>query len=267
MKKTLRNILFLAILASRSLSDAGAPKEVSMGTTIVALRTKQGVIVGADTRTSQGSMVSNRYANKLSFLYQKGPVSCVLCRSGSAADTQFLADQARWQFRSRALDYGMHEISLNAIAQWFRYVVRNGDYSASLLCVGFDPKDGGRILSISNTGALLEEPVYAAAGSGSSYIIGLMDSKIRERAGELMDEDEAIQFMAHLIDRAVARDSASGGAARMVIMNEQGSRSVIVNPPSSSSISLQEHFGEKDLKGFKPAAKPKTVLGSQPGTQ
>jgi 20S proteasome subunit beta 1 len=217
-------------------ASAAASSEISMGTTIVALRTKQGVVVGADTRTSQGSMVSNRYADKLSLLYQNGPVSCVLCRSGSAADTQYLAEQARWEFQSRALRYNGMEPSLTPIAQWLRYVVRNGDYSASLLCVGYDPREGGRIFSIAPTGALLSEPVYAAAGSGSTFIMGLMDSRIREQAGEFLEEDEAIQFVSHLIHQAIARDAGSGGAARLVVLNGQGCRSLVVQYPSTISL-------------------------------
>jgi len=42
--------------------DALHPNEVSMGTTILAVRYKDGVVVGADTRTSVSGYVSNRYA-------------------------------------------------------------------------------------------------------------------------------------------------------------------------------------------------------------
>ena len=42
--------------------DALHPNEVSMGTTILAIRYKDGVVVGADTRTSVSGYVSNRYA-------------------------------------------------------------------------------------------------------------------------------------------------------------------------------------------------------------
>ena len=42
--------------------DALHPNEISMGTTILAVRYKGGVVVGADTRTSVSGYVSNRYA-------------------------------------------------------------------------------------------------------------------------------------------------------------------------------------------------------------
>ena len=42
-----------------------APKEVSTGTTLVAVEFDGGVVLGADTRTSMGTLVSNRVTDKL----------------------------------------------------------------------------------------------------------------------------------------------------------------------------------------------------------
>ena len=58
------SILLLTYFLSNYLLlvDALHPNEVSMGTTILAVRYKDGVVVGADTRTSVSGYVSNRYA-------------------------------------------------------------------------------------------------------------------------------------------------------------------------------------------------------------
>jgi len=296
----------ILLLPSCSVVEAAAANEISMGTTIVALRSKQGVVVGADTRTSMSTMVSNRFANKLSLLYQShdpnggGPISCYLCRSGSAADTQYLADECRWKFRSRALKYGAPPsfmgasstitatsnnavVSISQIARWLRYVVMNGNgqYSASLLVAGYDPLEGGKIYSIAQTGSLLEEPVYAAAGSGSTFILGLMDMTLQEHYQQqcrtsnnnnndnnfLLEEPEAIELVAKLIHAAIARDGASGGVARLVVMNDQGSREMIVHPPPNTQqgATSKEDGSPKELKGFM-AAKPPPKLVSLPTT-
>lgn len=47
-----------------------------------------GVVVGADSRTTTGSYIANRVTNKLTPIHDR--IMC--CRSGSAADTQALAD-------------------------------------------------------------------------------------------------------------------------------------------------------------------------------
>ena len=54
-----------------------APKEVSTGTTLVAIEFDGGVVLGADTRTSMGTLVTNRVTDKLT------PISShvMACRS------------------------------------------------------------------------------------------------------------------------------------------------------------------------------------------
>lgn len=58
------------------------------GTTVVAVTYNGGVVIGADSRVSTGTYVSNRASDKLT------PLSDFvwLLRSGSAADTQAVAD-------------------------------------------------------------------------------------------------------------------------------------------------------------------------------
>lgn len=54
----------------------------------MAVEFADGVIFGADSRTSLGSYVANRVTDKLNKITDK--IYC--CRSGSAADTQAIAD-------------------------------------------------------------------------------------------------------------------------------------------------------------------------------
>ena len=54
----------------------------------MAVEFADGVVIGADSRTSTGSYVANRVTDKLTRITDK--IYC--CRSGSAADTQAIAD-------------------------------------------------------------------------------------------------------------------------------------------------------------------------------
>ncbi len=58
------------------------------GTTIVAVSYADGVVIGADSRVSTGTYVSNRASDKITALCD----NVYLLRSGSAADTQAVAD-------------------------------------------------------------------------------------------------------------------------------------------------------------------------------
>ena len=58
------------------------------GTTIVACCYEDGVVIGADSRVSTGTYVSNRASDKITPLWD----NVYLLRSGSAADCQLVAD-------------------------------------------------------------------------------------------------------------------------------------------------------------------------------
>ena len=62
--------------------------DVSTGTTIFACRYDGGVVIGSDTRMSIGAYVVNRACEKVVALYD----NVYLCRCGSAADCQAVAD-------------------------------------------------------------------------------------------------------------------------------------------------------------------------------
>jgi 20S proteasome subunit beta 1 len=66
-------------------SSAAAPHT---GTTIVAVAYDGGVVLGADTRVTTGTYISNRTSDKIAELADH----VFLCRSGSAADTQAVSD-------------------------------------------------------------------------------------------------------------------------------------------------------------------------------
>lgn len=76
---------------AEQLYDNLKPGEVSTGTTIMAIPTANGVVLGADSRVSTGTYVANRVSDKIAQLSEH----IFACRSGSAADTQALTDYVK----------------------------------------------------------------------------------------------------------------------------------------------------------------------------
>lgn len=60
-----------------------------------------GVVIGADTRTTTGAYVANRVTDKLTRVTDR--IYC--CRSGSAADTQAIADVVSYHLEFHELVY------------------------------------------------------------------------------------------------------------------------------------------------------------------
>lgn len=61
----------------------------------MAVKFDGGVVLGADSRTTTGSYIANRVTDKLT------PITDLIycCRSGSAADTQAIADMVRYHLQ------------------------------------------------------------------------------------------------------------------------------------------------------------------------
>ncbi|KAF6299443.1 proteasome subunit beta type-6 isoform X2 [Rhinolophus sinicus] len=164
-------------------------REVSTGTTIMAVQFDGGVVLGADSRTTTGSYIANRVTDKLTPIHDR--IFC--CRSGSAADTQAVADAVTYQL-------GFHSIELNepplvhTAASLFKemcYRYRE-DLMAGIIIAGWDPQEGGQVYSVPMGGMMVRQS-FAIGGSGSSYIYGYVDATYREG----MTKEECLQFTAN----------------------------------------------------------------------
>ena len=119
------------------------PSEVSTGTTLCAVEFKDGVVLGADTRTSMGSWVANRVTDKLT------PISdnIMACRSGSAADTQAMTDVVRNQLEWHSVEFGAPPI-VHTAAHLFKnisYQYRDS-LTAGIIVAGWDKEKGGQVI-------------------------------------------------------------------------------------------------------------------------
>lgn len=70
-----------SVLESKGFTE---PKAVKTGTTIVGIVYKDGVILGADTRATEGPIVSDKNCAKIHFLTK----NMYCCGAGTAADTE-----------------------------------------------------------------------------------------------------------------------------------------------------------------------------------
>merc|ERR1712224_500930 len=195
--------------------DVNAPeKGVSTGTTIMAVQYADGVVMGADTRTSTGDYVANRASRKISKVYD----NVFVCRCGSAADTQALTGFVQHYLGQHAVELGKKP-SVQTAANLFKLLAYgNKDrLLAGLIVCGYDDKRGGQVFSIPLGGSMI--PVNMAVdGSGSGYIAGYCDANYRED----MSEAEALAFVQKAVAHAMSRDGSSGGLVRTLVISKDG---------------------------------------------
>ena len=289
----------------RSNQEEDKQEEIDLGTTLVAIKYSGGVIVGADTRTSVGGYVSNKFAYKINPIFDvekdeeeydddvdvdvnenrklvasssSSSSSCVLCRSGSAADTQWLAQNAKQQFRIRKLERPGYRPTISEVAHYLRYLMRDAQkddsssssssstLQASLICAGYNAIKGeGQIYGITPGGSLWEEDYFCVSGSGSIILLGYLDSLFADNNMNMKEissqytEKEAIELVTKLLKLSIARDGSSGGLIRLYVVDQYGLKERTVYPFSGDSViddstsSSGDATTAVDLKGF---AKP-----------
>ncbi|KAJ3532062.1 hypothetical protein NM688_g7480 [Phlebia brevispora] len=187
--------------------------EVNLGTSIMAVQFKNGVIIGADSRTTTGSYIANRVTDKLTYVHDR--IYC--CRSGSAADTQAVADAVHYQLQMITQMYGTPSVAL--AANTFQQICyENKDaLSAGIIVAGWDKEIGPSVYNIPLGGGLFRQP-WAIGGSGSTYVYGYCDATYQDG----WDRDQTVEFVKNTLSLAMSRDGSSGGVIRMCVITEEG---------------------------------------------
>lgn len=124
-------------------------------TTILAVKFREGVVLGADSRTTTGSYIANRVTDKLTPVVDR--ILC--CRSGSAADTQAVSDIVKYQLR-------LHEStceqppSVETAARLFQSLCYENKHAlmAGIIVAGYDAKNGPKVFNVPLGGSLHDEP-------------------------------------------------------------------------------------------------------------
>ncbi|AJV41026.1 Pre3p [Saccharomyces cerevisiae YJM1338] len=195
--------------------------EVSLGTSIMAVTFKDGVILGADSRTTTGAYIANRVTDKLTRVHDK--IWC--CRSGSTADTQAIADIVQYHLELYTSQYGTP--STETAASVFKELCyeNKDNLTAGIIVAGYDDKNKGEVYTIPLGGSVHKLP-YAIAGSGSTFIYGYCDKNFREN----MSKEETVDFIKHSLSQAIKWDGSSGGVIRMVVLTAAGVERLIFYP-------------------------------------
>lgn len=190
------------------------PAYVDLGTTIMAMEFADGVVFAADSRTSAGSFIVNRVTDKLTKITDN--IYC--CRSGSAADTQAIANYVKANLEMLEIEMGRTPTVKDAAMAFRQYCYEYRDrLMAGIIVAGWDSVLGGQVYSIP-LGGLVKRQSIAIGGSGSTWIYGHIDNTWKDG----MSKDECLQYARQAVTLAVGRDSSSGGCIRLAAITEKG---------------------------------------------
>lgn len=96
------------------------PKTIKTGTTIVGCLYKDGLVLGADTRATEGPIVADKNCEKIHYLAP----NMYCCGAGTAADTEFTTNLIASNLELHRLDTGRQSRVVTAMTMLKQHLFR-----------------------------------------------------------------------------------------------------------------------------------------------
>jgi len=192
-------------VSAGSLADLG----IAHGTTVVAIKYGDGVVMAGDRRATSGNFISHRSIEKVFPADRHSGVAI----AGAAGPAMEMVRLFQLQLEHYEKVEG-NALSLDGKANQLGQMLRSNLPAAMQglavvpLFAGFDTKRGtGRLFQYDITGGRYEEQDYASTGSGSMHAGTVVKLGYRED----QDQDAAVSLAISALFQAADEDSATGG--------------------------------------------------------
>ncbi|PWN28605.1 putative 20S proteasome beta2 subunit [Jaminaea rosea] len=207
---------FGSISRNHHLTTSGSvrpPKATSTGTTLAACRYPGGVVIGGDTRATEGPIVADPDCEKVHYLSPF--IRCA--GAGTAADTEMVTAEISSNLMLHELHTGRRPRVVTALTmlkqKLFQY---QGNIGAALLLGGVDDS-GCHLFSVAPHGSTDKLP-FCAMGSGSLAAIAVLESGFKQD----LTKDEAIALVSNAILGGIFNDLGSGSNVDISVITDQG---------------------------------------------
>lgn len=177
------------------------PKATSTGTTIVGCLFKDGIVLGADTRATEGDIVADKNCEKIHYIAPH--IRC--CGAGTAADTEFTTALISSNIELHELSTGRKARVVTAMTMLKQMLFRYQGHIGAALVLGGVDSTGPHLFTVAPHGSTDKLP-YVTMGSGSLAAMAVFESQWR--AG--LEREEAIDLVSAAISAGIFNDLGSG---------------------------------------------------------
>ncbi|KAB0798576.1 hypothetical protein PPYR_09569 [Photinus pyralis] len=209
-----------------------APTATKTGTTIVGIIYKDGVILGADTRATEDTTVSDKNCMKIHYLAP----NMYCCGAGTAADTEKTNAMIASQLELHRLNTNRTVPIVTANQMLKQFLFRyQGHIGAALILGGVD-NTGPHIYSIYPHGSTDKLP-YTTMGSGSLAAMAVFESRWHKD----LSEEEGKQLVRDAIAAGIFNDLGSGSNVDLCVIRK-------------GSVDFLRTYDEANKKGVRQAS-------------
>jgi len=184
------------------------------GAATVGITFENGVVIGAEKRVLWGYTVVSKTGKKIFPITD----SIVVGSAGVSGDYQMLssflvAESSLFELENR------RSITVNAAAQLLSNILFSRKYMPYLTqtLIGGVDSGGSHLYSLDLAGSLIKE-TYAAVGTATSLVLGVLEANYRED----LTKEEAIELAVKAIRSASRRDAMSGEGIDLLIVTPEG---------------------------------------------
>ncbi|KAI9359570.1 nucleophile aminohydrolase [Zopfochytrium polystomum] len=196
------------MLASKGMK---VPKATKTGTTIVGCLYKDGLVLGADTRATEGPIVADKNCEKIHYLAP----NMYCCGAGTAADTEFTTNLISSKLELHSLQTGRQARVVTAMTMLKQMLFRyQGNIGAALVLGGVD-FTGPHLYTIYPHGSTDKLP-YVTMGSGSLAAMSVFESKWKDG----LSRDEAVELVKDAIEAGIFNDLGSGSNVDVCVITK-----------------------------------------------
>ncbi|KAI4962554.1 hypothetical protein ZWY2020_029168 [Hordeum vulgare] len=213
------------------------------GTTIVGLVFTDGVVLGADTRATEGPIVADKNCEKIHFMAPN--IYC--CGAGTAADTEAVTDMVSSQLQLHRYATSRESRVVTALTllktHLFNY---QGHVSAALVLGGVDVT-GPHLHTVYPHGSTDTLP-FATMGSGSLAAMSVFELKYREG----LTREEGIALVAEAIRAGIFNDLGSGSNVDVCVITK-GNTEYLRNhelPNPRTFVSSKGYNQQRGIRGI-----------------
>merc|ERR1712142_1334461 len=196
------------MLATKGLK---LPKARKTGTTICGIVFKDGIVLGADTRATEGMIVADKNCSKIHYISPN--IYC--CGAGTAADTEMTTQIISSNLELHALSTGRVPRVATACRMLKQMLFRYKGYIGAALVLGGVDCNGPHLYSIYPHGSTDKLP-YVTMGSGSLAAMAVFEDRYKAD----MEEEDAKRLVRDAIAAGIFNDLGSGSNIDLVVIKE-----------------------------------------------
>ncbi|KAK6194868.1 hypothetical protein SNE40_000406 [Patella caerulea] len=195
------------------LEDKGfkAPKAYKTGTTIAGIIFKDGVVLGADTRATEDTVVADKNCEKIHYISSN--IYC--CGAGTAADTEMTTQMIASKLELHRLETSRKPRVCTANRLLKQMLYRYHGYISAALVLGGVDSTGPHLYSVWPHGSTDKLP-YVTMGSGSLAAMAVFEDRFKPE----MEREEAMKLVQDAIRAGIFNDLGSGSNVDLCIITK-----------------------------------------------